>query len=356
MEKLESASEKNLERPGKTLVVFNNRPNDTHLTHFTYELWHEKKANLTYSNDPNIITFDLNPAENSGHHIVGNASEFNTAQIPPDVGELATLVFERPPTFSRIPNDNIIVPQLRNFLPKLRSGGEVIIEWHPETAINVYYKATGQLNMPGTTPESEREKNIFTGFFDTNVQIHATLSALKSKYINLPSPDSIAKKAGELSGYVSDLLDYYATHQQSATRQDLEDRLLREIIILNNIPQGALANLELALGPHVAIREFNEKVDRCIITDINTRKPIEIMLTEGNQIKKPNDYWRGLSPTFRNQSFFYYLWSDVAVYVNARQVAEQLEKEFDLQFVHVHRGKNRVNNRENVWLIRGIKK
>lgn len=347
-----------LTKPGSILVIGSRRAEKSPETHFTKSIWGEGKLDFSYKNRPDIITLDIEPSfNNTGTHIVGDAATINLEKKI----NIRELYLERPWTFD--PHDvskkNIVTEYIKNLLPRLRPGGMLTIEWHPFISLPCYHNpAQKQVSSQTQAEQLDRIKNPFTGFFDHNIARVATFFAIKKQFPENTYPSFFIEEARKLSPHVDALLNFYTT-QQSATRADLNKRLLLEVEIIDQILKSEEKIAFMPKSPHASIISFNNEVDHILLPSKATSSKVKINIIPlfVEQLKKhPNiaGCTQYTYNSFLSRSLFYFLWSDMSVITNG-PLAIKCLKDLGLKGVTLKRGESHNNNRKNVHLLSGYK-
>lgn len=304
---------KNIETPGKTLIIDSIRASKSSESNFANAVWHCTDTDFSFTGKDDYITMDVNPAENPGQHIIGDATMYKVNEK-----NIRTLYFQSPWTYRAIANGasendylaNVIAQSIRNLLPKLRSGGQVLIEWHPFCVITPYYDDSPSATYDDILEETDRKKNPFTAFFDINVCKAATLYATQVQFTENAFPPHCLLRAKKLSPTVSNLLDFYA----------------KQTICYGNT-KNPISRADL---------------DNQLITEIQTIAQMGEELSPQEQ-------------AYFSETVFDFLWADMGARTNALYAIRCLQK-IGLKNVRFWRGESPINGLKNVWLLSGFKK
>lgn len=348
---------KNMQKPGKTLIVFSKRNGNPVETNFVRSLWHEESSNLTYVGKKHHVTMDVKPALSEGSHIVGDVL---TYKLPHNV--YRTLYLERPPTHDCKSEDghtnNLVERYLKNLLPALKEGGEVVVEWHPFIEQEHYCHPQKTKEYKDAYAQKNRIKNPFTGFFDYNIIRLAIFYAIKNEFQESEYSPSFLDEAKKLSKAVDYFLHFYTT-QQKATRADLNKRLLLELGIFELMETRNVGRVWVPVDMAESITAFNEAVDHVVIrtrVEGKAEAMVCMKLFVDNLKKAPTEcrYFQFSSQELMSSSLYYFLAADLSVYTNKDFAIKCLEN-LGLTHVTLSRGTSRENGRTNVWLLKGYK-
>lgn len=302
----------NIEKPGKTLIVGSIRADKSLAPDFANALWGNVDTDFSFQGKDDYITIDIKPAKNPGRHIVGNATTHTIKEE-----NVRMLYFARPWTYQTIKygaseddySKNVIEQSIRNHLPALRSGGQVLIEWQAYAALKPYDENDSSDTF-GILEQEDRIKNPFTTFFDGRICKIATFLATQTPFPKDKLPSHWLPQIEKLCEPVSKLLDFYANQ-------------------------------------HVYYGKAKKPLSRADF-DTHLRQEVMTIGQMGEELSPEQE-------AYITESVFAFLWSDMGTRTNALLAIRCLQK-LGLENVRFWRGISPVNGRKNVWLLSGFKK
>jgi hypothetical protein len=325
------------------LVAGSTRNNEKKSCFPTTQLWQEQKADVSYANTyggkATIIDPDKNNLPHNEKHIIGDARfcDFGLYAIK-------TAYLEQPPSY-----DNYLAACIKNVSKYMTKNAVMEIEWQPYVQI---ISAPNSDNTQSIFNQKNRDENPFSASLDLNLACVSFAMACKtSSSTNSSLPKQFLECAITLSKTIEKLLIFY--EQKNVGKKDLlVNRIHEELWLWKQLTQNGDMAL-LSHGPSASLEEFSQAMKTFLFT---TKNPLLI----GKKSEKLIDekHFSGTfydADLFLRNALFGFILCD-AVSIHNEPYVKSFMKENGFKSVKIKRTTSKRNGRENVWIIKGVKR